>query len=84
MTPKAKIVFRDCKEFQKGMSKSFLLTAKIDINCWKNCLYKFSKLFLRIVKHVHTYLEAGAVKKKRTWNEINSIIKVVHQVTRIH
>ena len=37
-----------------------------------------------ILVQKHTDLEAGAVKKKRTWNETNSIIKVVHQVTRIH
>ena len=32
----------------------------------------------------HTDLEAGPVEKKRTWNETNTIIKVAHQVTRIH
>ena len=32
----------------------------------------------------HTDLEAGSVEKKRTWNETNTIIKVAHQVTRIH
>ena len=33
---------------------------------------------------IHTDLEAGAVRKKRTRSETNSIIKVAHQVTRIH
>ena len=45
---------------------------------------KHDKHLLASFPMEHTDLEAGAVKKKRTWNETNSIIKVVHQVTRIH